>query len=298
MIRGFIMKRVVSFAGQAMRTPVLRRPDDYDMDYEEVFFQAPDGVTLEGWYIPAKTKSDKVVICNHFSPGNRYGYAGHLRGYRNFGGFEVNFIPKYKALSEGGYNVFTYDLRNHGLSGSSHNGGYNVGLFGYRDVIGSLNYIRKREDTKDMDIHLHSVCLGGNATLVAMRRNPQAFEDVKSMMLIQPLSSDVTAQSISNMLRMGKRGPELYEKYYRQVWGFRGDDVSPRNDAASVSMPTFVTQVREDTMTTPEDVQAIYDAIPVEDKKIYWIEGTKQRFRGYTYYSENSSQMIDWYNQY
>lgn len=296
MISDFIMRRVVRFAGKAMRTPVLRRPDEYGMDYEDVFFPAADGVNIEGWYIPAKTKSNKVVICNHFSPGNRYGYPGHLRGYRSFGGFEVNFIPKYKALSEAGYNVLAYDLRNHGMSAPSHNGGYNVGLFGYRDVLGSLNYIRNGEDTKDMDIHLHSVCLGGNATLVAMRRHPEAFEDVKSMMLLQPLSNDIVAQSISNMLRMRRRGPELYAKYYRQVWGFRVDDVSPRTDAAYVSMPTFMTQVKEDTFTTPEDVQAIYDAIPVEDKKIYWIEGTKQRFRGYTYHAENPQPMIDWYN--
>lgn len=297
MIAKIIMKRVVGYAGKAHRSPVLKRPDEFGLDYEDIFFPAIDGVTIEGWYIPAKTKSNKVVICNHFSPGNRYGYPGHLRGYRNFGGFEVNFIPKYKALSEAGYNVLAYDLRNHGLSAPSHNGAYNVGLFGYRDVIGSLNYIRNREDTKDMDIHLHSVCLGGNATLVAMRRHQEAFKDVKSMMLLQPLSSDMVVQSISKMLRMPKKGPALYEKYFRQLFGFKLDDVSPRTDATYISMPTFMVQVKDDSMTTPEDIQTIYDVIPVEDKKLFWIEGTTQRFKGYTYHSENPEQMIEWYDK-
>jgi hypothetical protein len=34
------------------RTPVLRRPSDYGMGYEDVFFPSLDGVPLEGWFIP------------------------------------------------------------------------------------------------------------------------------------------------------------------------------------------------------------------------------------------------------
>ena len=35
------------------RTPILRRPDEYGLAYEDVFFPSQDGVTLEGWFIPA-----------------------------------------------------------------------------------------------------------------------------------------------------------------------------------------------------------------------------------------------------
>ncbi len=42
------------------RTPILRRPDEYGLDYEDVFFPALDGVTLEGWFIPAD--SDRLII--------------------------------------------------------------------------------------------------------------------------------------------------------------------------------------------------------------------------------------------
>jgi hypothetical protein len=31
------------------------------------------------------------------------------------GGFEVNFLPEYKALHDAGYNILCYDIRNHGL---------------------------------------------------------------------------------------------------------------------------------------------------------------------------------------
>ena len=60
---------------KSARTPILRHPDQYGMVYEEVFFPSMDGVTLEGWFMPAD--SDRLVICNHCMPANRYGYRGH-----------------------------------------------------------------------------------------------------------------------------------------------------------------------------------------------------------------------------
>ena len=33
-------------------TPVLKRPSDHGMEYEDVFFPALDGVLLEAWFIP------------------------------------------------------------------------------------------------------------------------------------------------------------------------------------------------------------------------------------------------------
>jgi len=97
------------------RTPIVRTPADYDMEFEEISFITADSVKIKGWFIPAN--SNKVIISNHFSPANRYGFAGHLEGLDFAGGFEVNFLPRYKALHDAGYNVLAYDLRSHGESG-------------------------------------------------------------------------------------------------------------------------------------------------------------------------------------
>jgi hypothetical protein len=56
------------------------------------------------------------------------------------GGFEVNFLPEYKALQDAGYNILCYDIRNHGLSGSGNGGTVGIGLLEYRDVIGLVRY--------------------------------------------------------------------------------------------------------------------------------------------------------------
>lgn len=85
------------------RTPILRWPNEYGMEYEEIFFPAMDGVTIEGWFIPGN--SDRLLIFNHPMPCNRYGYPGHLAPWQDFGGFEVNFLPEYKILHDAGFAI-------------------------------------------------------------------------------------------------------------------------------------------------------------------------------------------------
>ena len=68
--------------------------------------------------------------------------------------------------------------------------------------------------------------------------------------------------------------------------------------AAAVDIPTLLLQVREDTLTTPADVQAIFDAIPAEHKDLIWIEGTQRRFDGYIYLPNNPKPMLDWFERY
>lgn len=65
------------------RSPILRRPDQCDMKYEDIFFPSLDGTILAGWFIPAGT-SQKLIIANHPITCNRYGYPGHLEEYGDF----------------------------------------------------------------------------------------------------------------------------------------------------------------------------------------------------------------------
>ena len=110
------------------------------------------------------------------------------RSRLNFGGFEVNFLPEYKALHDAGYNVLTYDLRNHGMSGQGNGGIAGIGLTEYRDVIGSLRYAASRADTKSMKKALLSVCLGADSTAVAWSKHPEEFTEVQAVVMLQPVS--------------------------------------------------------------------------------------------------------------
>lgn len=276
------------------RLPILRTPDEYGLEFEEVGFTTEDGVEVSAWFMPGA--SDRIVLSNHFSPGNKYGFAGHLEGLDFAGGFEVNFLPRYKALVEAGYNILAYDLRMHG--GSTDGDGISgVGYYEWNEVLAALNYVRTREDTKDMDISIYAMCMGANATLNAMNKHPEAFDGVKSMIAVAPLKGRTTIEK--NVARMGideNEGVDAFEPIYNKITGLTVEDHNIIPKAAGITVPTFFVQVRDDMNSNWKDVQEMYDLAPTDDKKIHYIEGTPWRFEGYNFFSDHPEQMIEWFD--
>jgi hypothetical protein len=299
---GEILDTIADSFRKSLRSPILHSPAEAGLAYEDVNFPSQDGVPLEGWFIPAEG-SEKIIIANHPRWFSRSGLPSHLEPWKSLAGaagndFEVNFVPDYKILHDAGYNVLAYDLRNFGHSGAANGGLFTVGRFESRDVLGSLRYIRSRPDTRDMTIGLFSRCVGGNATMFAMTTNPEAFEGVRCMVSPQPLSAGVALER--GLERLGIPAPYIddLEQRIRLHTSFTLADLSPVPWAKHVMIPTLLYQVRDDVYTRPDDIQAMYDNIPVAEKKLFWIEGTTRRWDGYTYFQKDPSQMLDWFDTY
>jgi hypothetical protein len=279
--------------------PLLHWPEEQGLAYEDVFFPSEDGVPLEGWFIP-RAGSDRIVIANHPRWFNRAGLPSHLEPWKSLGAaagndFEVDFIPDYKILHDAGYNILAYDMRNFGHSGAANGGLFSVGRYESRDVIGSLDYIRGRADTRGMKIGLFSRCAGGNATMFAMSRRPDAFEGIRCMVSPQPLSSGVALERALERLGIPARHIDDLNEQVRLQTSFTLDQFSPVPWAKSVRVPTFLYQVRDDLYTRPSDIQAMFDNIPIADKQLHWIEGTTRRWDGYTYFQRQPERMLAWF---
>lgn len=277
------------------RLPVLRSPAEVGLEFEEVAFSTKDGIDVTGWFMPGP--SGHVILSNHFSPGNRYGFAGHMEGLGFAGGFEVDFLPRYRALVDAGYSVLAYDLRGHGDSSDGEGSISGVGYYEWQEVLAALDYVRHRKDTRDSDISLYSMCMGANATFNAMDKQPEAFEGIKSMIAVAPLRGRTTIER--NCERMGiepAEGVAAFEPIYNAITGLTVDDHDIIPKAKAIRMPIFYLQVRDDMNSRWQDVQEMFDLTPVEDKKIFYVEGTPWRFKGYTYFSEHPQQMVEWFD--
>ena len=291
---------LVSAMANPPRSPILRSPGDDGIAFEDVFFPAMDGVTLEGWFIPGD--SDRLIIANHPIWANRYGFPGHLKPYSDAweasgNNIEVNFMPDYKHLHEAGYNILAYDLRNFGQSGAGSGGVIGNGIREYRDVIGSLRYVRSRFDLKDMKIGLLSRCCGMNATMVGLAKHPEEFADVRAIVAPQPISLGSFYRTILGHMGMPDALPEVADAL-RHATSMELKDMEMPPYAAAVDIPTLLVQVRDDTLTTPADVQAIFDAMPTAHKDLIWIEGTNRRFDGYNYLPGNPKPMLSWFERF
>ncbi|SIF23576.1 Uncharacterised protein [Mycobacteroides abscessus subsp. abscessus] len=294
-----LIKQLAETFGRPIRSPILHWPDEYGLEYESVSFPSEDGVPLDAWFIPCKG-SNKIAIANHPIWHNRYGLPAHLEPWKQIGAaggndFEVNFMADYKNLHDAGYNVLTYDMRNFGHSGIGNGGVGSNGIFESRDVIGSIQYVRSRPDTKDMTLVLFSRCCGMNATFIAHDRRPEVFRDIRAIVSPQPVSLWPFYERITEILGITERLDDI-EREIQLITSFKFDDMSPIPYAKSMDIPTFLVQVRNDALTKESDVQTIFDSIPTNDKKLFWIENSTRRWDGYNYFPHNPEQLIDWFD--
>lgn len=298
---GQVLKNIAQHWAHPMRSPLLKTPGDYGVEFESVSFPSQDGVPLEAWYIPS-AGSKKLVICNHPMSFNRYGFPSHLEPWRSMGAlggndFEVDYVSDYKILYDAGYNVLTYDERNFGMSGGANGGLNSGGRFEARDVVGSMNYARTRRDLKGMTIGLFSKCNGANATLFAAHSQPQEFEDVRCMVACQPLSVGVVNARILEIMGLGDRWGQLDDEIFLAA-SIRFNDMRPPEWAKSVRTPTYVLQVKDDMLTRQNDVQSFFDNIPIPEKRLHWVEGTTARWDGYLEFQRRPEPILHWFRTY
>lgn len=297
-----ILQRMADGFGQLRRSPVMHTPDEEGLAYENVTFPSHDGIPLEGWFIPA-TGSKRLIIANHPLGFSRSGLPTqfepwHSQWAASGNGFEVNFIPDYKILHDAGYNILAYDLRNHGFSGAANGGIVSSGIFEARDVVGSLQYARSRDETQGMTIGLFSRCLGCSSTFAAMTQFPEAFKNVRCLVGPQPVTTRIILEQQLALAGAPLDRIEDLEQRLLLRTGIGFAPRSPREWAKHVGIPTFLYQVHDDILTHPSDVQTMFDNIPIAEKKLQWIYGTTVRWDGYLEFQRRPQPMLEWFEQY
>ena len=294
-----ILQAMADSFGQQLRSPILHSPAEHGLDYQDITFPALDGVPLEGWFIPA-AGSDKLIIANHPMGFSRTGIPTHLEPWRSVwapsgNDFEVNLVPDCKILHDAGYHVLAYDLRNFGHSGAANGGIASSGIFEARDVAGSLAYARSRRDTRDLTIGLFSRCLGCSSTFAAMTQFPESFDGVRCLVGPQPVTMKTIVQH--RLALAGVQAHRIGDLEQRIILrtsiGFARR--APQEWARNVRVPTFLYQVHDDVLTEPADVQAMFDNIPMPDKKLQWIYGTTRRWDGYLEFQRHPEPMLEWF---
>lgn len=294
-----LVEQYAQMFAYGLRTPVLERPSDHGMEYQDVTFPSMDGVPLEAWFIPAD--SDRLLIVNHPMTCNRYGFPGHLPPWNiKFGGFEVNFLPELKHLHNAGYNILTYDLRNCGLSGAANGGISGLGLLECRDVVGSIRYAKSRPDLAEMKTGLYSRCMGGNSTMIAMAKWPEEFTHIHALVLIMVVSGRTFIERGAEMMHLDPEGQaEALDQRLRELTGFRLDEETPRPYGHAVKVPTLMAQLRREFLIHAEkDGQEIFDSLGTSEKELLWIEESNQRFYAYNRFGQHPERLVGWFDKY
>jgi pimeloyl-ACP methyl ester carboxylesterase len=123
-------------------------PASFSLPFEEVSFQAPDGVTLKGWWVPAAEPRGTVVLVHGLNRSR------------------IEMVRKAPFLHEQGWNALLFDLRSHGESGGDVR---SLGWFERNDVRAAADFARARTPGA---VVLWGVSLGAAAATLAAADDP------------------------------------------------------------------------------------------------------------------------------
>ncbi len=285
-----------------LRSFLFKKPDDYGMTgWRNLVIPSDDGVPLEAWYIPAKGgPSDKLVIFNHALPMCRAGFPGHFgEPWSGYDAVEIDFVIQYKHLTDAGYNVLTYDIRNHGNSGAANNGLSGIGQWEWRDCVGVKNYVDNHPELGRMKVALYSQCMGGNSQYHAIYQRPDLFENVKCMVSPMVVSMAAIYDAFSDLQGV-RQYQELIDLELLKMGAFVAAEMTPHLWAAAVKMPVLMVQVLEDSWTrNPEDAQKTFDLLGSKEKELFWIQGTTRRFKdGYNHFGRHPEKVLGFLGKY
>lgn len=129
---------------------LVRTPTEIGLDYEDVYFNTPDGVRLHGWWLPAQTPAQGSVVFFH---GNAENISTHIGS--------VYWLPA------AGFNVFLLDYRGYGLSaGEPSLPGINA------DAIAALQVVMQRVDVDTSRVVVLGQSLGAAVSIYAVAHSP------------------------------------------------------------------------------------------------------------------------------
>lgn len=273
---------VAYFFARRMISPPRQRlwatPEDVGLPFETIHFPAQDGLRLTGWFVPAGDEDQprKTALLVHGWPWNRLGEGAEDFLAAMDGSQPIDLLRLALALHKENYNVFMFDLRNHGESASMPP--VTFGMQEARDVLGALSYLATRDDVDANNIGVVGFSMGANAVLYALPHTKQ----MRAIVAVQPTSAGVFSRRYAAYVAGPLAGLILpiAEFFYRSAGGLQLDSIRPASAASSAGdVPILYVQGEGDAWGSVEDVQQMAAVTPQASGPVV-VDGT-HRFDGY-----------------
>lgn len=147
-------------------------PGSFGLAFQDVAFAAPDGVNLQGWWVPAAPARGTVILVHGLNRSR------------------IEMVKKTAFLHRVGWNALLFDLRYHGTSGGAVS---SFGHFEKQDVRAATDYARSREPGP---VVLWGVSLGGASAALA------AADDLRVAGLVCDSSYRSLRDTVQHHLRL------------------------------------------------------------------------------------------------
>jgi alpha-beta hydrolase superfamily lysophospholipase len=293
-LAGFLLGATVAAAAFLARTliaPVRQglwaTPTEVGLPFENAEFPAQDGVRLSGWFVPAasdRTINGATIVLVHGWQWNRLGYRAQDLFANVTGSTNIDLLSLIQDLHREGYNVLTFDLRNHGQSAAARP--VSFGQSEAKDLLGALAYLDGRDDVDASRIGVLGFSIGANAALFALPQTDQ----IRALVAVQPMTPSLfTVRLTSDFLSFfGSVVRGLAEMVYRLFGGPRMEGIVPAFAAAGAGdTPVLFLQGTGDRWGSTDDISRMAEVTP-RAQELLFVNST-HRFGGYQYLIDHSA---------
>lgn len=218
---------------------VYFQPNELGLEHEDVTFRTEDGLTLSGWFLPARGTARGLVV--HFH-GNAANITGHIG--------LVHWLP------DAGYHVLMFDYRGYGKSEGRVTRAGTI-----RDGHAALDYARSRPEAEGLPLLVYGQSLGGAVAIVVAADRPE----------VDAVVAESTFGSYRGIAALHARQLVYFD------WLGRGlariaisDGYDPIDVVQRIApRPLLIIAAENDEICFPELARELYDA--AGEPKSFWL---------------------------
>lgn len=231
-----------------VRRPLTIRPGDFGLDHEDVRFKTEDGLSLSGWFIPARTPSERTLILCH-----------------GWGTNKGELLPATNFLADR-FNLFSFDFR---LCGESEGTMSSVGYLESRDFDAALAFLKAEKPQAAARIGVYGLSMGAATAFMGAARHPE----IRAAVIENPFPS---YREVCRSYAWHKWKLPYFPLVALVVWhadrilGVDPEAWSPRYFASRIEKTAvFLIHAEDDPLASPEETRKLY-ALVKGDKEL-WI---------------------------
>lgn len=238
-------------------------PSQFGVKFENVQFEAEDGVMLRGWFVPASAGAADgmtVIVCH------------------GLGANKSDFTALAAYLSGAGFHVLLFDFRAHGESGGSRT---SFGFLEKKDLLAAIKFLEGREEVDKEKIGIYGFSMGA-ATAILTASETRTIKAVVSD------SAFITLKDQGIRLLTSAYGKPFKILIHPLMWAYRfyfaanPGDVSPEKYVNKLSpRPILIIGGERDEQMPASDAERLY-TVAGEPKELWIVPGAQH---GGTFYA-------------
>ena len=222
---------------------------EYNLAYEEVAFPAVDGLTLQGWFVPAGQEDAPAVV---YAPATGHDQRSGL-----------SLLP---AFHQAGYHVLLFSYRGYARS-EGRRGQFTYGDAESGDVDAAVQFLHQAKGISRIGVIGHSV--GAVSAILSAARNPL----VGAVVAVAPFNC------VNEVWQTNR--PSVVPAFVMDwtMWvvektrGFDRDEICPLDVVEQIApRPLLVIHGTEDRRITEEQVSRLFTAAE-QPKSLWLVEG-------------------------